>query len=207
MRLKVPGRAAENYRAVREPSSLKAPSGHGLAEIPKRQLGPLSWVARRGKVRFFMRWLAADARILDMGCGDGWFQEGCAALGRENVTGIDLYPPADIVGDVHDWAALGLEPHSFDAIVAFEVVEHDDFWEVFHELLKPDGVLIVTTPVPVVDPLLRVLEALRMLQRRSSPHDHLTDVRGVPHFTVAERRIKAFVSQWAVLRPLAVECS
>jgi SAM-dependent methyltransferase len=168
---------------------------------PRRKLGPLSNVARRGKLRFFLSRLPKDARILDVGCADNWFKQAAAAEGFADVTGIDLDPPADIVGDIGNWQALGLAPHSFDAIIAFEVIEHGDFSQPFHDLLKPDGVLFATTPVPRFDPVCRLFEALHLLQQRGSPHSHLTDLRELPQFEIVERRIKAVISQWAVLRP------
>jgi 2-polyprenyl-3-methyl-5-hydroxy-6-metoxy-1,4-benzoquinol methylase len=171
------------------------------AEAPVRRLGPLSNVARRGKLRFFLPRLDQSARILDIGCADGWFKRAAADLGYPFVTGVDLHPPADLVGDIRDYLALGLQPHSFDAIVAFEVVEHGDFSAAMRDLLKSDGQLMLTTPVPRMDPLCRALEALRLLQARGSRHDHLIDVRRLPGFVVVDRRIKAGVSQWAVLRP------
>ena len=169
---------------------------------PLRRMGPLSNIARRGKVRYFLPKLPPDARILDIGCGDGWLARAAGTRGYPNVIGIDLYPPADIVGDVRNWRVLGLEPHSFDAIVAFEVVEHGDFSDVMHELLKPDGLLMLTTPIPFMDPACRLLESLRLLQRRTSPHTHLIDLRKFPRFAVSERQTRAGVSQWAVLKPI-----
>lgn len=170
-------------------------------DAPARRLGPLSGVARRGKVKHFLPMLPKSARILDIGCADNWFSRAAAAEGWHGVVGVDLCPGADIVGDIFKWRDLGLEPHSFDAIVAFEVVEHGDFSQPFHDLLKPDGLLMLTTPVPRLDPLLRVMESLRLLQQRTSPHTHLVDLRQFPRFAVVERRIKAAMSQWAVLRP------
>lgn len=171
---------------------------------PKRRLGPLSGVARRGKIKFFLERLDPSARILDVGCADNWFKQAAAAQGFGHVTGLDLHPPADVVGDVREWRSLGLHAHSFDAIVAFEVIEHGNFSDPFHELLKPSGVLMATTPVPMFDPLCQVMEALRLLQRRTSPHTNLTDLRALRRFDTVERRVKAGVSQWAVLRPSAV---
>jgi cyclopropane fatty-acyl-phospholipid synthase-like methyltransferase len=175
--------------------------GKRAAASPGRRLGPLSGVARRAKLDFFLPMLPHDARILDLGCADNWFKRSAAERGWTNVVGLDLEPPADIVGDVRDWRSLGLEPHSFDAIVAFEVVEHGDFSEQLYDLLKLDGLLFLTTPVPRMDPVCRLLEALRLLQQRSSPHSHLIDLRQFPRFEIQERRIKAGVSQWGVLRP------
>ena len=163
--------------------------------------GPLSDLARQGKLKYFLRRVDKQAVILDIGCSNNWFKDAAGARGWSNVVGLDLYPPADIVGDVLEWRSLGLEPHSFDAIVAFEVIEHGDFSRVMWDLLKPDGLLFATTPIPRMDPACRVLERMGLLQRRTSPHTHLTDLRRLPYFSVLERRIRAGVSQWAVLRP------
>ena len=167
----------------------------------KRRLGPLSWVARNKKLDYFLPMLPKSARILDLGCADNWFTSAAAARGWNNIVGIDLVPPADIVGDVNKWADLGLEAHSFDAIIAFEVIEHGDVARPMHDLLKSDGLLMATTPVPRWDPVCRLFETVGLLQKRTSPHTHLIDLRNLPHFTVVERSIKAVISQWAVLRP------
>ena len=165
------------------------------------RLGPLSWYARRRKVDYFLPFLPRDGLILDVGCGDNWFKGEAAARGWHNVVGFDLRSTADIVGNVHDWREHGLQPHSADVVVAFELLEHGDFADTFHDLLKPDGLLVVTTPLPRMDPICRVLERFRILQERSSPHTHLTDLRELRRFTVVERRVRAAISQWGMLRP------
>lgn len=168
---------------------------------PQPQPGPLSWLARQRKYSYFLPWVPSDARILDLGCAGNWFKAGAAKRGWTNVVGLDLAPPADIIGNVFDWRELGIEPHSFDAVVAFEVLEHGDFAPVIRELLKPAGFLFATTPVPRMDRVCQALEKLGALQRRTSPHSHLTDLRQVNGFEVVDRKIKAAISQWAVLRP------
>jgi 2-polyprenyl-3-methyl-5-hydroxy-6-metoxy-1,4-benzoquinol methylase len=167
-----------------------------------QQFGPLSRVAQRGKVKVFLPFVAKDARILDLGCASNWFKRAAVNRGWTNVVGLDLQPPADIVGDVFEWRSLGVEAHSFDAIVAFEVLEHGDFSLPIWELLKPDGYLFATTPLPRMDPFCKMMERLHLLQRRTSPHSHLTDLRDVERFEIVERWIKAGISQWGVLRPL-----
>jgi cyclopropane fatty-acyl-phospholipid synthase-like methyltransferase len=161
---------------------------------------PLSRIARERKLRYFFDRIAPGAAILEVGCADGWVGRWAAEHGH-HVTGLDLHPPADIVGDVRDWAALGLAPHSFDVIIAFEVIEHGDFTAALRDLLKPDGRLMVTTPVPRMDWACRLGEAVGLLQRRTSPHTHLVDVRDVPGFTVVDRRVVGLIAQWGVLRP------
>jgi len=169
---------------------------------PRRRLSPLSGAGRRFKINFSLKRLPKDGLILDFGCAENWFKQAAAERGFHNVVGLDLGPPADVIGDIRQWRALDLEPHSFDAIVAFEVVEHGDYAEALHDLLKPDGQLLVTTPVPRMDPICRLLEACRLLQQRSSPHTHLIDLRRFPRFEVIERQVKAGLSQWGVLRPI-----
>ncbi len=166
----------------------------------RRRLGPLSGVARRGKLSYFLDRLASDARILDVGCADGWFGEAARARGFTNVLGCDLDGPADVVGDIRAWRDLGLEPHSFDAIVAFEVIEHGDFARTFWELLKPGGLLCATTPIPHMDGFCEALERVRLLQGRGSTHTHLTDLRELREFEPLTYAHKAFVSQWGLLR-------
>jgi|HubBroStandDraft_1064217.scaffolds.fasta_scaffold238154_1 hypothetical protein len=181
------------------------PSEGHVTETPqiKSQLGPLSQVARRGKLDYFLPKVDKHARILDLGCADNWFKQQALARGWDNVIGLDLFPPADIIGDVRSWRDLDIEEHSFDAIVAFEVIEHGDYAEAIWHLLKPSGFLFATTPIPKMDPVCRFMESLHLLQRRTSPHSHLTDLRQLAHFDVVERKLKAAVSQWAVLRPRA----
>ena len=162
----------------------------------------LSEYARRRKLEWFFADVPKDAVILDVGCADGWVGRWLRTRGWTSVTGIDLEPPADHVGDVNDWRALGLAAHSFDVIVAFEVVEHADLSDALHDLLKPDGRLFATTPVPALDWACRAMERLGMLQRRTSPHTHLVDLRRFPRFRAVDRTVKGFVSQWGVLAPV-----
>jgi 2-polyprenyl-3-methyl-5-hydroxy-6-metoxy-1,4-benzoquinol methylase len=163
--------------------------------------GWLSRYARAKKLPFFFAHIPQDASILDVGCASGWVNTWAVARGWEGVVGLDLCPPADVVGDVREWKDLGLEPHSFDVIIAFEVIEHSDMAAALLDLLKPDGLLMVTTPVPRFDWLCKLLEGARILQPRVGPHSHLVDLREYDGFTVVDRRVKGVIAQWGILRP------
>jgi SAM-dependent methyltransferase len=98
-------------------------------------------------------------RVLDVGCGPGFFMEAAAHMGYD-VWGVD---PSDYIvrvarerfgarvqhGTIH---TADFEPQSFDVVVAFDTFEHVydplKFLDQARTLLKPRGVLAITTPDP-----------------------------------------------------------
>jgi 2-polyprenyl-3-methyl-5-hydroxy-6-metoxy-1,4-benzoquinol methylase len=116
---------------------------------------------------------------LEVGSGDGWFSGQLRGHGM-NVVSLDIQPPADIVGDINEWRSLGIEAHSFDAVVALEVMEHVDCLESLMALCKQGGLILLSTPHPRWDWVMKVLEWVRLSQRRTSPHDHLLDLATIP---------------------------
>jgi len=95
-------------------------------------------------------------RILDLGCGRGWFAERLADLGE--VHGVDLSPEAiaaaqarrpDITylaGNIYEMA---LPQNYFDVVVSQEVIAHVEdqprYIGAATAALKPGGYLIITT--------------------------------------------------------------
>ena len=142
----------------------------------------LSNLAAKKKIDYFTQGVPKDAKILEIGSGSGWVGRYLNEHGWKNYVSIDLFPPADIVGDICRWRDLGLTAESFDVIFAFEVVEHVDCFKPCYELLKPGGKLMVTTPVPHMDWAMKLLETLGLNQKRTSPHDHLVYLSQAPLF-------------------------
>jgi 2-polyprenyl-3-methyl-5-hydroxy-6-metoxy-1,4-benzoquinol methylase len=160
----------------------------------------LSSYARGRKLDYFLGGLDRGARILDVGCADGWVGQYARDNGFANYVGLDILPSAnaDVVGDVNRWRELGLNESEFDVITAFEIIEHGDFAESLNSLLKPGGRLFVTTPVPHMDWLCKIFERVGLNQKRTSPHTHLIDLAEVPHLRLIDRQTKGYMSQWGV---------
>jgi len=153
-------------------------------------------------MRYFFRDVPKDAQILEVGCGDGWVGTYLKKNGWVHYTGVDLCAPADIVGDIRDWKSLGIRPESYDVIVAFEVVEHVHCFKEFLDILKPGGLLMLTSPLPHMDWLCRAFEGVGLNQKRTSPHDHLIYFRNIPLFQSVELKTIAFMSQWGIFRKM-----
>lgn len=159
----------------------------------------LSLYARKKKIEHFLKRIPKQSRILEIGCGTGWLSQYLKDNGWINYVGIDTNPPANIVGDIRDWRSLGLKKCSFDVIIAFEVVEHVDCFKECFDLLTYGGMLMITSPVPHMDWILRVLEIVGLNQKRTSVHNHLVYLKDVPYFEHKEIKTVGLLSQWAIL--------
>ncbi|WP_372932297.1 class I SAM-dependent methyltransferase [Mariniphaga sediminis] len=99
-------------------------------------------------------------RILDVGCGKAWVARDFCPQGFE-VTSMDIslentsealkrYPFENHSAVVADAYSPPFKKNSFDYIIASEIIEHvaypDNFVKSLFQILKPGGVLIVTTP-------------------------------------------------------------
>lgn len=102
---------------------------------------------------------AAGRRVLDAACGAGYGSRTLAAAGAAAVVGVDLdaevidaarnggSEPSFEVGDIR---SLGFDDDEFDLIVSFETIEHvtepERVLDEFRRVLRPDGLLVISTP-------------------------------------------------------------
>lgn len=109
------------------------------------------------------RWastIAAGREVLDAGCGVGWGAALLAEAGAKRTVGIDISKEAlenargRTRGSVElvqgDLCKLPFDDASFDLITCFEAIEHiadpDVALEELRRVLRPDGVLLISTP-------------------------------------------------------------
>jgi 2-polyprenyl-3-methyl-5-hydroxy-6-metoxy-1,4-benzoquinol methylase len=167
-----------------------------VSELARQPL--LSEISRRRKLELFLRHIPPAASVLEVGSGSGWFAAQTRAHGHRVAT-LDLFGPADFIGDILHWREVGIPPAAFDAVVALEVIEHVDCLAELCALCKPNGVIFLSSPHPSWDWCMKVLERLSLTQTRTSPHSNLTDFATIPLPAVVRRR-PMWIHQVAVFR-------
>ncbi len=123
------------------------------------------------------RYPLAGREVLDVGCGAGLLCEPLARLGGA-VTGVDAAPENIAVAAAHaagarlsvDYRSGELEQQklgAFDVVTSMEVIEHVADPEVFlaqlKARLKPDGLLLLSTPNRTAASRLFLVEAAERL--------------------------------------------
>lgn len=161
---------------------------------------PFQAWARKNRVHFFTPFIHGGDHVLEIGPGEGWFRSAVDSVMNVDYVTLDIDAAADIHGDIRRWRELGLEAASFDVIVAFEVVEHIDCFQESYDLLKPGGLMLITTPMPHADWLLKLLEHLHLTQKRTSAHSNLVYLRDIRGFSPGKVRSPFGIGQWAVFR-------
>lgn len=105
-----------------------------------------------------------NIKILDLGIGQGYLEQKMKKQGRDDlIYGIDISPTSikravkSFMGDFRVGDVLKIDRYYskkyFDIIVAIELIEHIypkdifTFYRKVHRLLKPQGLLIISTPL------------------------------------------------------------
>jgi 2-polyprenyl-3-methyl-5-hydroxy-6-metoxy-1,4-benzoquinol methylase len=104
-----------------------------------------------------------NRKILDIGCGFGWFEMHAVSSGAEEITGIEISDPDLATAKKHvldpkvhfrvgSAIDLPFEKELFDTVVAWEVLEHiprgsePTMFREVHRVLKPGGAFYLSTP-------------------------------------------------------------
>jgi SAM-dependent methyltransferase len=121
--------------------------------VDPNQLSFITRIGCRNQLRMLTRQgVKKSDRILDYGCGGGMFLDFLQEQGYTNAYGYDSYVPAH--------ADRNLLDRRYDAIVSWDVIEHDEdprgFVRTLSSLLSPKGLLVVGTPnathIPLTTP-------------------------------------------------------
>ncbi|AYA38949.1 class I SAM-dependent methyltransferase [Hymenobacter oligotrophus] len=109
----------------------------------------------RRKVALINRFVAKPGRVLDYGCGTGYFLAACQKAGWQ-IAGVEPNATARQLAEQHTGQPIGagnlgqFESGSFDVITLWHVLEHvhelNGTLAELTRLLKPNGVLIVAVP-------------------------------------------------------------
>lgn len=146
--------------------------------------------AQKIKIRKILPYLNKDMKIIDLGCGDMWLTNYLKSLGF-NVVGFSLSKPADIIGNVKNYK---FQKKYYDVVIALEMVEHVDCFKEIKEMLKPKGLLILTTPTPHFDWFCFLMEKIGLFQSRGdTPHNHLIYLKDIPFFKTLVAKTYLFI--------------
>jgi 2-polyprenyl-3-methyl-5-hydroxy-6-metoxy-1,4-benzoquinol methylase len=103
---------------------------------------------------------SSTSTLLDVGCGSAWVAKTLLPKGK-TIYSLDAsatnptkalarYPSDKHFGVAADAFALPFADNSFDCIIAAEIIEHvsdpEKFVHELHRVVKPGGVLIISTP-------------------------------------------------------------
>jgi 2-polyprenyl-3-methyl-5-hydroxy-6-metoxy-1,4-benzoquinol methylase len=159
----------------------------------------ISEISRKRKLKLLLKNLRPGASILEVGAGLGWFAQRLKESGYD-VTTLDIVnPEADIIGDINQWQQLGIRRNSFDAVVALEVIEHIDCLSALCSICKIGGLIMLSSPHPNWDWVMKILENFKLTQRRTSKHINLTDF-GKIQLSVVIRKRPLFIHQVAIFK-------
>jgi 2-polyprenyl-3-methyl-5-hydroxy-6-metoxy-1,4-benzoquinol methylase len=161
---------------------------------------PLDKLLQQWRISKARAHIPRGAHVLDIGCADGaLFRQLADRIG--SGVGIDPTLMSPVSGSNYRLVP-GHFPHdlpawdTFDAIAALAVMEHVPMGEqhavasACFNLLKPGGQLIITVPSPIVDKMLHVLRALRLIDFGETHQHYGYDPRNtIPVFEAAGLKV------------------
>jgi SAM-dependent methyltransferase len=133
-------------------------AAHGAGEIWNWEspAGKLRWARR---VKMLSSHLQTGMRVLELGCGTGYFTRGLAGSGAD-IIAIDVSPELleiakancstpNVRYEIQDASALSYSSAMFDSVVGSSVLHHLEIKEALQEIyrvLKPGGAIYFTEP-------------------------------------------------------------
>jgi 2-polyprenyl-3-methyl-5-hydroxy-6-metoxy-1,4-benzoquinol methylase len=149
------------------------------------------------------------ATILDIGCGSAWVAEALCAEGKEvwsldvssvnPVKALKKHPFPSHYGIVADVMSLPFREKVFDVVIASEVLEHlvspADFFQEVMRVVKPGGMLIITTPYKEI-----IQHSLCIHCNQPTPHHahlHSFDAEKIRRISAGLRAVRAQIEPFS----------
>src|SRR6267378_6094708 len=152
-------------------------AAHGAGEI-------WNWESPAGKLRWSRRvkmlsgHLEPGMRVLEVGCGTGYFTRELARLGAD-VIAIDISPElleiakancsmSNLRYEIQDASALSYSNAMFDSVVGSSVLHHLEIREALQEIyrvLKPGGAIYFTEP-NMLNPQIAIQKNVPWIKRK-----------------------------------------
>lgn len=120
-----------------------------------------------GRLRYSMKFIdekdIKDKRVLDVGCGFGWFELGALKKNVKEIVGTELtdgdletarrfIKDSRVIFKVGDATDLPFPNNSFDTVISWEVIEHlpkkneNKMFKEVYRVLKKNGAFYLSTP-------------------------------------------------------------
>jgi SAM-dependent methyltransferase len=148
-----------------------------------------------------------EARVIDLGCGNGALLERLAAMGYWNLLGVDISPPITTEAIRYQQAdldhfRLNAPDGSFDLALAVEVIEHIEnlglFLAELTRLLKPGGLALFTTPSlhsAQAKLLFALSDRLKQFDAKGDP-THISPIVLFPFTRLLNRHGLSVIERW-----------
>jgi len=132
---------------------------------------------------------AGPMKILDLGCGNGWFVKKLNSMGIGTI-GIDINLEGETENLIRTSAYdLPFPENYFDCVLAIEIIEHLEprVYKEIGRVLKPGGKLIVTSPIPKWNWLVEILCNSGLADPLVTPHMNCIKSEDLP-FKLLKKR-------------------
>jgi len=180
----------------------KTKNNYGIDIFIKEDYKITNYVANK-RIKLILNNLHREMKILDIGCGNKYITNKIKSEGYD-IIGIDKNSLSkwsnkepDIVMDA---TKMNFRDNTFDIVLAIEVLEHCNCISEIKRVLKPNGLLICSTPTPKTQWIRNILIKLGLLQNQDSENHRLFDLRRLPMKNIEYRKMFLRTSQYGVFK-------